>query len=104
MAKSTGISLTATAISFGNEWVSSNTPNFRILIAGLGVTVIFAGIERLDENTAVGLSVLFLLAVLLTRINGKSPAETIVELLDPKSKTAKQNLEFQKLNTSMPLN
>lgn len=84
MAKSVGIVLTATAISFGNSWVNTNTPNFRIAVAGLGTALIFDGIEKLNTQAAVGLSVMMMIAVVLTPIHGKSPAQTVVQLLGTK--------------------
>jgi hypothetical protein len=81
MAKSTGVVLTATAISFTNEWLDTGTPNFRIGIAGLGVALIFSGIEKLNEPAAVGLSVIMLITVLLTPFNGKSPAQNVTKFV-----------------------
>lgn len=84
MAKSTGLILTATGISFGNEWVTTGTPNFRVLVAGLGTALVFDGIEKISEQVAVGLSVIVMITVLLTPFNGKAPAETVVALLQKK--------------------
>jgi hypothetical protein len=80
MAKSTGIVLTATAISFGNDWVQSNSPNWRIPVAGLVVALIFDGVEKLNETAGVGLSIMMLITVLVTPIHGKSPAQTVLSL------------------------
>jgi len=77
VAKSTGIVLTATAISFSNDWIQTNKPNFRIAMAGLGVALIFDGIEKLNEKAAVGLSVMMMIAVLLSPMHGKSPVQTL---------------------------
>lgn len=77
MARSTGIVLAATAISFGNEWIDSNTPNLKIPVAGLGVALILDGIERLSEPAAVGLAYIMLITVLVTPIGGKSPVENL---------------------------
>lgn len=77
MAKSTGIVLTATGISFANEWVQTDTPNFRILIAGGALALLFDGIEQLSEPAAVGLSVLMMLTVLVTPFQGNSPIQTV---------------------------
>jgi hypothetical protein len=84
MAKSTGIVLTATAISFTNEWLDTGTPNFRVGIAGLGVALLFDGIEKLNEQAAVGLSVIMLITVLVTPFNGKSPAQNVLGLINSK--------------------
>lgn len=86
MAKSTGIVLTATGISLANEWYQSkdNMPNFRIAIAGLGVALLFDGIEKLNQQAAVGLSVIMLITVLVTPINGKAPAQTVLAFTEGK--------------------
>jgi hypothetical protein len=84
MAKSTGIVLTATGISFTNEWVQTNTPNFRIVAAGLAVALIFDGIEKLNERAGVGLSIMMLIAALVTPIKGKAPAQTLLSLTGEK--------------------
>lgn len=84
MAKSTGIVLSGTAISFANEWYQTDTPNFKILLAGMGVALLFDGIEQLDERAAVGLSAIFLVTVLLTPFNGKAPSQTVLAITQGK--------------------
>ena len=79
MAQSTGIVLTATGIAFANDWAQSGNANIRIPIAGLGVALLFAGIERLDARAAIGLSYIMLITAVLTPIRGKSPADTVVD-------------------------
>lgn len=81
MAKSTGIVLTATGISFTNEWLDTGAPNFRVAIAGLGVALVFSGIEKVNERAAVGLSVIMLITVLLTPFNGHSPAQNVTRFV-----------------------
>lgn len=83
MADSTGICLTATAIGVGNEWMQTGTPNFRMAIAGLAVTVIFDGIERLNHTAGVGLSVMFLIGVLVTPVRGKAPLQALGSIGKP---------------------
>lgn len=79
MAKSTGIVLTATGISFGNEWIQDPThPNFRILVAGGIVALIFSGVERINEQAGVGLSILMFITVMVTPFKGRSPAQTLL--------------------------
>jgi hypothetical protein len=79
MAQSTGIVLTATGISFSNEWYQTGDPNIRILVAGLGVALLFAGVEKLNTRAGVGLGYIMLITTLLTPIKGKSPADTVVD-------------------------
>lgn len=81
MAQSTGIILAAGAISFGNEWLQSNTPNFRIPVATLVSAVFLNGVEKLYPKAAVGISVMALITVLVTPLHGKSPMQTIVDVL-----------------------
>lgn len=73
--------LTATAISFTNEWLNTNKLNFRIGAAGLGVALLFDGIEKISEPAAVGLATIMLITVIVTPINGNSPADTVSQLL-----------------------
>lgn len=84
MAASTGIVLTATGISMAADWIDTSKPNFRIGIAGLGVSLLFGGIEQLNKTAAVGLSYIMLITVLVTPIHGKSPVQVLTSLLyDP---------------------
>ena len=79
MAKSTGIVLTATGISFANEWVQDPIhPNFRVLVAGGVVAVIFSGVEKINERAAVGLGILMFITVMITPFKGNSPAQTLM--------------------------
>lgn len=86
MAESTGLVLTATAISFTSEWINTNTPNFRIVIAGLGVALVFDGLEKLSPQGTKGLALIMLITVLITPINGKSPVQTAASLAVAKPK------------------
>lgn len=72
--------LTATAISFGNEWVNQNKVNFRIPVAGFGVALLFDGIEKISPQAAMGLATITLITVLFAPIGGKSPAQTLADL------------------------
>lgn len=78
MAQSTGIVLAAAGISFANDWAQTGNINLRIPVAGLGVALLFAGVERIDVRAGVGLAYIMLITALVTPINGKSPAETVV--------------------------
>lgn len=87
MAKSTGIVLTAGAISFTNSWLHKGTPNFRIPIATLAVALIFDGIEHVNEQAAVGLSALMMVTALLAPVNGDAPMTTALKLVSAKPTT-----------------
>jgi len=82
MAKSTGIVLTATAIGMGNEFIQGFGVNFRMGIAGLGAALFLTGIEKINETAGVGLSIMVLIAVMLTPFKGKAPAQEVVSLIN----------------------
>lgn len=80
MGQSTAVVLTATGISFGNEWYETGSPNFRVAVAGLGVALLLDGLEKISPQGAVGLATIMLITVVLTPFGGKSPAQTLASL------------------------
>jgi energy-converting hydrogenase Eha subunit B len=90
MAKSTGIILTAGALTIGNEFVQkpgSIGTLFRPAMAFLGIALVFSGLEKLDEDAAVGLAVIVMITVLFGGVNHayKSPAAEVLSLIGAKS-------------------
>lgn len=81
MAQSTGLILFAGSVSFGNEWLQTKTPNFRIPIATLVAAVFLNGVERIYPKAAVGLSVIVVITALMTPLHGKSPIQTAIDVL-----------------------
>lgn len=81
MAKSTGIVLTATAISMGNDWLQTHDLNFRMGMAGLAFALVADGIEHIDQGAGVGIAYIMLITSLLTPFNGKAPSQTVLDLL-----------------------
>jgi hypothetical protein len=75
VAKSTGLILTATAISGTNEWLQTKQVPWRIGLAGLAAALLFDGMEHIYEPLAVGMSVVVFVTVMFTPFNGVSPAE-----------------------------
>lgn len=75
MAQSTGIMLAVGTISFGNEWLQTGKPNFRIPVATLFAALFLDGIEHAYPKAAVGLAGIALITVLITPLNGKSPLQ-----------------------------
>jgi hypothetical protein len=51
-------------------------------IAGLGAALFLSGIEKINEQAAVGLSVIVLITVMLTPFKGKAPAQEVVALIN----------------------
>lgn len=86
MAESTGLILTAGAITFTNEWLQGGGPNWRVGIATLGSALVFAGLEKLDQQAAVGLAVIVVITVLVGGVNPKykSPAQEVLSLIGSK--------------------
>jgi hypothetical protein len=89
MARSTGIILTAGVITIGNEFVQkpgSVGSFFRPAIAFLGTALVFSGLEKLDEEAAVGLAVIVMITVLIGGVNHayKSPAAEVLSLIGAK--------------------
>jgi hypothetical protein len=87
MAASTGIILTAGVITFGNEWLQKGTVNFRVAAATLGSALVFAGLEKLDQQAAVGLASIVMITVLIGGVSAgyKSPAAEVLSLIGAKS-------------------
>jgi len=90
MSASTGLILTAGAITFGNEWLQGGGLNFRVAAATLGSALVFAGLEKLDQEAAVGLATIVIITVLIGGVNPrfKSPAQEVLSLIGSKKKAA----------------
>lgn len=87
MAQSTGIILTAGVLTVGNEWLQSGSFNFRAGAAFLGSALVFAGLEKLDQQAAVGLAAIVMITVLIGGVNPryKSPAQEVLSLIGSKA-------------------
>ena len=98
MAKSTGIVLTGVAIGMGNEFMQGYGINFRMGIAGLGAALFLTGVERINEQAGVGLSVIVFITIMLTPFKGKAPSQELLALINaphkgpqPQRTTAQQS-------------
>jgi hypothetical protein len=84
MAASTGIILTAGVITIGNEFVqgASVASVFKPAVAFLGAAFVFSGLEKLDQEAAVGLAAIVMITVLIGGISKakKSPAAEVMSL------------------------
>jgi hypothetical protein len=78
---STGIILLTGTISFGNEWLQTSKPNFRIPVATLFTALFLDGIDKISPKAATGLAVIAMITVLLTPLNGKSPLQEALQIL-----------------------
>jgi hypothetical protein len=84
MAQSTGIILLVGTISFGNEWIQTGTPNFRIPVATLLSALVLDAIEKASVTAAVGLASIAMITVLITPLNGKSPLQEALTVFPTK--------------------
>jgi len=91
MARSTGLILTAGTITFGNEWLQTGRPNWRVPAATLGAAAVFAGLETLSEPAAVGIAAIAVITVLVGGVTPgiKSPAQEVLDLLGAGSAPAR---------------
>ena len=90
MGQSTGIVLTATAISFGNEWLQTGEINWRIPVAGVATALLFDALETVEPKIATGLAIIMLITAVATPFNGKSPAQTAAGLVNDGSKLSER--------------
>ncbi len=81
MAQSTGVMLVVGTISFGNEWIQTAKPNWKIPVATLIAAWMLDGVEKVSPQAAIGLAYIALITVLLTPLNGKSPLQEMLTVL-----------------------
>lgn len=85
----TVVVLTAGTITFTNEWYQTKTVNWRVPVATLILAGLFDGLSKLSSMAATGLSVMILIAALVTRFNGKSVADQLAQSFGPQPKVQK---------------
>jgi hypothetical protein len=87
MSRSTGPVLMIGAITMGNEVVLHSQPfDWKVPIATGIAALVFAGLEQISPELAVGLAWVGLVAVLFTRLNPAvpAPAESLASTLSGK--------------------
>ena len=82
MSKAVSLALGATGISFGNEWIQTNKPNFKVLVAGLASALLLDGVERINPQIGAGLATILVITVLITPFDGKAPVQTLSGLIN----------------------
>jgi hypothetical protein len=88
----TGIILAAGTLTFANEWLQTDKPDWKVPVATLILGAIFDGLSHLDKNAATGLSVIVLIGALTVKFNGVSAAQEITDTLGGKSTKTRQTL------------
>ncbi len=77
--------LTAGTLTFGNEWLQTGRPNWRVPVATLLGAGILGAIGAVSTGAANGLAIMVLIAAANTEFNGKSAVQEIASSL-PKNK------------------
>lgn len=80
MAIAASIVLVAGGMTFANEWYQTHEVNWRVPIATALAAALIDGISHVSENAGITLSIMVLIAAATTRMNGKSPVETLAEV------------------------
>jgi hypothetical protein len=88
VSASTGIILTAGIITVGNDFAQgvALAKVIRPAVAFLGTALLFSGLEKLDQEAAVGLAAIVMITVLIGGAGAapKSPFQEIVSLTGAK--------------------
>lgn len=90
MSPDTGMKfvLVAGTMSFGNEWFQTKKVNWRIPVATVLAGAATAGIGRVSPGGAASLGVMAIIVASTTSLNGKSPIEELLTVVNhPKTKT-----------------
>jgi hypothetical protein len=77
MSAASGIIITAGTITFVNEWWQARQTEWRIPVATIITAALMEGLASIDSGAATGLAIIVLTGALVTRINGKSVADSI---------------------------
>ena len=77
MAKTTGVLLAIGGITVANRVIFNDEEmDWRIAIGTGLAAIVFSGLEKVNEQAAVGLAYIALVTVLLTRIDPRVPSPT----------------------------
>jgi hypothetical protein len=76
--------LAAGGITFANEWLQTNKPQFRPLVAGLVGAAIIAGVSEVAPKAGTALGVMVLIVAVTTEFNGKSAISEFASVLPVK--------------------
>lgn len=73
--------ITAGSITFANEWLQTNKPSFRPLIAGLVGATAVGGLSKLSPKAGTALGAMILIVAVTTKFNGKSAVSEFASVL-----------------------
>jgi hypothetical protein len=82
MSAAPTIVLIAGACTFGNEWLQTNQPNWRVVPATLLASWGFAGLDKLSEKASLALAAMVAIVAVTTTFNGKSVVQELNSALN----------------------
>jgi TRAP-type C4-dicarboxylate transport system permease small subunit len=85
----TNIVLGAGVLAFGNEWMQTGSPNWRMPIGTLGAMLVTSGVTKVSPPAGTAFAVIIFIAAMTVRFNGKSVAEEALSVL-PSPNNAKK--------------
>jgi hypothetical protein len=86
----TNIVLAAGTLSFGNEWIQTGKPNWRMPIGTLGAMLVTSGVTKVSPPAGTAFAVIVLIAALTVKFNGKSVAEEALSVLPSPNDTKRK--------------
>jgi hypothetical protein len=94
MSTPTNIVLGAGVLAFGNEWMQTKSPNWRMPIGTAGAMLITSGITKVSPAAGTAFAVIVLIAAVTVKFNGKSVAEEALSVLpSPNNKNSKRKVK-----------
>ena len=79
MSAAGAIILTAGTVTFVNEWWQTHQTEWRIPAATIIAAALVEGLANIDSQVATGLAIIVLTGTVVTRINGKSVADSLAD-------------------------
>jgi hypothetical protein len=89
MSSAPGIAVIAGTATFGNEWLQTNKPNWKVIPATLLAAWGFTALDKLSPKASVGLASMVLIVALTTKFGGKSAFQELNSALNTTGKAVK---------------
>ena len=82
MSSAPGIAVIAGTATFGNEWLQTNKPNWKVIPATAIAALIFAGFEKVNQPAARGLAALALVTTLIAPVGtAEAPVTHLAQIM-----------------------
>lgn len=91
MAEDTGMKLVLLAgtLTFGNEWLQTQSLNWRVPVATVLAAAALAGVGKVSPGGATSLGIMALIVAASTPLNGKSPIQALTAVVNGQPATTK---------------